>query len=76
VAFATTAPEGSVTCPRKVPGAAGGVGGCAVICAATGVTNPPTVATIRIATIKFVRINKDIFNTHPVLSRQIECIRN
>jgi hypothetical protein len=60
VAFGTTAPEGSVTCPRKVPVAEEG-------CADAGTTSPLMVATIRIA-----KANTDSFNTHPILSRQIE----
>ncbi len=61
VVFATTAPEGSVTCPRKVPVAAGGAEDCAEAVA----TSPPSAATIRIAIIKFVRINTNLFNTQP-----------
>jgi len=62
VAFVTTAPEGSVTCPRKVPVAAGD-------CADAGAAS---VARIRIAKMKPDRY----FNTHLILSRQITLIDN
>src|SRR5208282_1529155 len=56
VAFGTTAPEGSVTCPRKVPAVVGD-GACA--CADAGAASPISVAKIRIA-----RMTTDNFNTH------------
>ena len=69
VAFGTTAPEGSVTCPRKVPVV---VDGCVDDCADAGAARPISVAVIRIAKIRFVRMTFDkYFNTHLILSRQI-----
>jgi hypothetical protein len=71
VAFGTTAPEGSVTCPRKVPVVADdGADGFAGDCAHAGGESPISVAGIRIAERK----TDKYFNTHPILSRQITFI--
>jgi hypothetical protein len=70
VAFVTTAPEGSVTCPRKVPVVADDwVDDCA--CADAGAD------AISIAQTKFARMTTDkYFNTHLILSAQITLIEN
>jgi hypothetical protein len=73
-AFGTTAPEGSVTWPRKVPDV---VDDGADDCADAGAASPISVAEIRIAKIRFARMKTDkYFNTHPILSRQITFIEN
>jgi hypothetical protein len=73
VALGTTAPEGSVTWPRKVPVVVDdGADDCVGDCAEAGATSPITVAGIKIAEMK---TNK-YFNTHPILSRQIALIDN
>jgi hypothetical protein len=65
VAFVTTAPEGSVTCPRRVPV---GVGDCAD----AGAARPISVAEITIAKMK----TDKYLNTHLILSRQIKLFKN
>ena len=76
MALGTTAPEGSVTCPRKVPvvvsdGVDDGVDDCAGDCARAGVESPIRVAEIRIVGIRFAELKTDkYFNTHLILSRQ------
>jgi hypothetical protein len=67
-AFATTAPEGSVTCPRKVPVVADDR--AADDCDGAGAACPDIVdgmARVRIARVKTDRY----FNTHPILSKYI-----
>jgi len=77
-AFGTTAPEGSVTWPRKVPDVVDdGADDCAADCAHAGAEGPISIAEIRIAEITFAEIKTDkYFNTHPILSRQITFIEN
>jgi hypothetical protein len=75
VALGTTAPEGSVTWPRKVP---------VVVddCAHAGAESPISVAGIRIAKtriaeIRFAEMKTDkYFNTHPIPSGQSNFIEN
>jgi hypothetical protein len=81
-AFATTAPEGSVTCPRIVPVVAdvnteGGLGDdCAVDVCGIALC-PVIVAGLRISAIRTARtkINK-CFNLHLILSKQIIGLKN
>jgi len=74
VALGTTAPEGSVTWPRKVPVVVDdGVDDCAD----AGAASPISVAEIRIGKIRFAELKTDkYFNTHLILSRQIKLIEN
>jgi hypothetical protein len=80
VALGTTAPEGSVTCPRKVPVVVSdcvddGVDDCAGDCARAGVESPISVAEIRIAGIRFAELKTEkYFNAHLILSRQSDFI--
>src|SRR5271156_69950 len=82
VALATTAPEGSVTCPRKVPLVVAVDGGFDDTvedraCAAAGATKPMSAAVIRIVKIKLARVKTDkYFNAHLILSRQMKLFRN
>ena len=74
VALGTTAPEGSVTCPRKVPVV---VADGADDCAHAGAESPISVAGIRIVEIRFAEMKTDKYlNTHLILSRQITLIDN
>ena len=78
MALGTTAPEGSVTWPRKVPVV---VDDCvddgAGDCADAGAASPISVAEIRIAKIRFARMKTDkYFNTHLILSRQSNFTEN
>jgi hypothetical protein len=81
-AFGTTAPEGSVTWPRKVPdaadnGADDGADDCGGDCAHAGMESAISVAGNRIAEIRFAEIKTDkYFNTHLILSRQIKLIED
>ena len=69
MALGTTAPEGSVTWPRKVPVVVGD-------CALAGAESPISVAGIRIAKTRFAEIGlaeiktDKYFNTRPILSGQ------
>ena len=78
MAFATTAPEGSVTCPRKVPVVVDDCAGdWACDWADAGAASPIRVAGIRIAKVRFTKTKTDIrFNTHLILSRQIALLGN
>ena len=75
MALGTTAPEGSVTCPRKVP---------VVVddCAHADAVSRISAAGIRIAKIKgtetdFAEMKTDkYFNTHLILSSQNKLIEN
>jgi hypothetical protein len=70
-AFGTTAPEGSVTWPRKVPVVvADGADDCAGDCDHASAESAISVAGIRIAEMK----TDKYFNTYPILSRQITFI--
>jgi len=86
-AFGTTAPEGSVTWPRKVPDVADDcvddcADDCAGDCTHAGAEGPISVAGIRIAKISFAEIRfaeiktDKYFNTHLILSRQSTFIEN
>jgi hypothetical protein len=82
VAFVTTAPEGSVTCPRKVPVVPGDCAGdwvddWAGDCADAGAASPASIAGIRIAKVRFARTKTDkSFKRTPFLSRQITSLEN
>jgi hypothetical protein len=82
VALGTTAPEGSVTWPRKVPDVVdGGADDCAEDCAGdcahAGAESAISVEGIRTAAIRFAELKTDkYFNTHLILSRQIKFIEN
>jgi hypothetical protein len=82
VALGTTAPEGSVTWPRKVPvvvddGADDCAEDCAGDCARAGAESAIRAAGIRTAEIRFAELKTDkYFNTHLILSRQNKFVDN
>ena len=75
MALGTTAPEGSVTCPRKVPVV---VDDCALAAAESPISIAGIrVAKIRIAEIGFAKVKTNkYFNRHPILSGQSNLLEN